>query len=86
MGAVPGVAIVQRDRAKAGAGTGTGEGGGRRGSAEVGAVAGTVARAGTEAGAGNVAEAVGGHNLLHSAVILRRCWMSCMTHTHFTHA
>lgn len=67
---MPGVAIVQRDQAKAGAGTvtRTGEGGGAR--AEAGAAA------------GNVAEAVRGHNLLHSVVILRRCWMSCMTHTH----
>lgn len=64
----------ERDQAKAGAGTGTvggGEGGG-----------GARAAAGTVAAAGNVAEAVRGHNLLHSVVILRRCWMSCMTHTH----
>lgn len=70
MGAMPGYAIVQR-----------------RDQGVVGAgAAGAVVEAGAGAAAGYVANAVRGHNLLHSVVILRRCWISYMEHTHtYTH-
>lgn len=63
----------------------------QRGRDQVGAGVGAGDGAEAAAGAEAEAKAVRGHNLLHSVVILRRCWMSYMakhtqpvphTHTH----
>lgn len=53
----------------------------QRGRDQVGAGVGAGDGAEAAAGAEAEAKAVRGHNLLHSVVILRRCWMSYKAHT-----